>query len=230
MCQHFRSSWEWGASHDQSETAEQIAALIFSEPSWEHSVKVKWFSFHLFGVFFFSSVQKHIQPSVCAIVLWCFGQSRNWMQGLWWQDLCDSSSESICACVCVCVYERALVSCSAVFAQSRCMEWFFCFIKSQLLKVGPFPKAPVFFFFFPTLLLTASFKQGNQYSFLFPYLLFFPSGQKSQHISITYGHHKSQSKLAVLHFLSPFTQIRLDEIWLWPLSGFQELIKQEIIG
>ena len=61
--------WKWGeASHDQSGTTEQMVAFTFLEIVWEHSVKVKWFSFSFLflGVYFF-----HLWGSfvLCA---WCF--------------------------------------------------------------------------------------------------------------------------------------------------------------
>ena len=135
-------------------------------------------------------------------------------------DLCLSPplrpSTSVCVCVCVCVYvcEQALVTRPLVLAESRCtgVSESFLFMRSVLLEVGHFPKVLALFPplsppFSSSLSLSDSFvlNSGNQYPSLFP-LLLFSLGQHSLHISMTYEHHKSQPKLASLHFVSPFSQ------------------------
>ena len=122
----------------------------------------------------------------------------------------------VCVCVCVCVYvcEQALVTRPLVLAESRCtgVSESFLFMRSVLLEVGHFPKVLALFPplsppFSSSLSLSDSFvlNSGNQYPSLFP-LLLFSLGQHSLHISMTYEHHKSQPKLASLHFVSPFSQ------------------------
>lgn len=127
-------------------------------------------------------------------------------------------------------------SCSPLRKADAWSEWVIYFMRSVLLEAGHFPKAlAIFPLSFPpspsslSLFPPASFKLGNQYSSVFPTLLFYSRPTYS-----AYLHHLWASQITdqigCSAFLSPRTEIRLGEGWPWALADFQELNMQEIIG